>query len=145
MQIGAISSLSSIIPAYSPVLAAQPVSSVPSALPSIAASGTSSHAPTSTPQQPAPSDTASISNHRTYGGEAGAASATADASATAVEQVLGVYSASVGGHQFAGTVEEGNGVYTVSVPNIPGPGATASGTSEIAAETNLGTVIDELV
>jgi predicted RNase H-like HicB family nuclease len=59
--------------------------------------------------------------------------------------MIGVYSTTVGGQQYAGTIEQSNGEYTVSVPNIPGPGANASGTSEMAAENNLDTVIDELV
>ena len=75
--------------------------------------------------------------------EVGAASSASTAST--VEQLIGVYSTTVGGQQYAGTVEETNGVYTASLPNIPGPGATASGTSEISAENNLDTVIDELV
>jgi predicted RNase H-like HicB family nuclease len=57
--------------------------------------------------------------------------------------LIGSYSTTVAGQQYAGTVEESNGVYTVSVPNVPG--ATATGNSEIAAENNLDNVIDEIV
>ena len=129
MQIAGISSLSSIPPAIDPVLTARPAPTQPSPSPDITVDRSPSrpqpsHSPTNTPQQ---------------------AAATAPTnSASTVEQLLGVYSATLGGKQYAGTIEEGNGVYTVSVPKIPGPGATASGTSEMAAETNLGTMIDEL-
>jgi hypothetical protein len=130
MQIGGISSISSIPPALNPVLAARLAPPAPS--PSLnaeadrsATAAQPSHAPTNTAQS--------------------AAAATPANSASTVEQLLGVYSATLGGKQYAGTIEEGNGVYTVSVPKIPGPGATASGSSEMAAETNLGTMIDELV
>jgi hypothetical protein len=138
-MIGGISSISSIMPALNPVIAARPASTLSSGSAGTAASETPSAAP-----PPATVHTDSASAHRTRGdgGEAGTAST---ASVSTVEQMIGVYSTTVGGQQFAGTVADSNGVYTVSVPNIPGPGATASGTSEMAAENNLDTVIDELV
>jgi hypothetical protein len=58
------------------------------------------------------------------------------------EQLLGVYSTTVSGHQVAGTVEESNGIFIASVTHVPG--GMATGNSEIAAEYNLATVIDEL-
>jgi hypothetical protein len=68
---------------------------------------------------------------------------TATSTASAVEQMMGVYSTTVAGQQYAGTVEESNGVYTVSVQSIPY--ATATGANAMAAENNLDSVIDELV
>jgi hypothetical protein len=146
MLIGAISSLSSITPAYNPVLAMQPASATTSALPSTAASGTSSTAQSSAAQPAAPAQTSSASAHHAHGGggAVGAAAAASTAgSASTIEQLIGIYSTTVGGQQYAGTVEESNGVYTVSVPNVPG--ATATGVNEMAAENSLGTVINELV
>jgi hypothetical protein len=148
MQIGAISSISQIQPAFNSVLAAKPASSATTALPNTAASEApnASQPGTPPPPPPAPPVTAAAPAPRPHGsGGAGAAVAEAAAASTAstVEQLIGVYSTTVGGQQYAGTVEEDNGVYTVTVPNVAG--ATASGDSEMSAENNLDTVIDELV
>jgi hypothetical protein len=148
MQIGAISSISPIQSAFNPVLAVNPASTATSALANTPASETpnASQPGTPPPPPPAPPVTAAAPAPRPHGsGGAGAAVAEAAAASTAstVEQLIGVYSTTVGGQQYAGTVEESDGVYTVSVPNLPG--ATASGTSEMSAENNLDTVIDELV
>ena len=56
---------------------------------------------------------------------------------------MGGYSVTVGGTQYAGSVQEQNGSYVASVPNVSG--ATATGNSMIAAENSLTTRIDELV
>ena len=71
------------------------------------------------------------------------AAASAASSASTIEQLLGIYSTTVGGQQYAGTVELSNGVYTVSTPNPPG--ATATGNNEMVAEDNLVTRINEMV
>jgi predicted RNase H-like HicB family nuclease len=55
----------------------------------------------------------------------------------------GAYFTSVGGKSYSGSVSEINGVYDVSVPNVPG--AHASGSSIQSAENNLNIRIDELV
>jgi predicted RNase H-like HicB family nuclease len=60
-----------------------------------------------------------------------------------VETLVGSYSATVGGTQYAGSVEEQNGSYVASVPSVSG--ATATGSSIIDAENNLTVRIDELV
>jgi hypothetical protein len=60
-----------------------------------------------------------------------------------VETLVGGYSVTVGGTQYAGSVQEQNGSYVASVPNVSG--ATATGNSMIAAENSLTTRIDELV
>jgi len=141
MLIGGISSISSIAPALSPVLAVKPASGVPIAPPSSAASGTSSAAQSSPAQPAAPTHTATASATPPRDGGTGAA--TASAAAASAEQMIGVYSTTVGGQQYSGTVEESDGVYTVSVQNIPY--ATATGANEMAAENNLNSAIDELV
>jgi hypothetical protein len=53
------------------------------------------------------------------------------------------FSTTVGGKQYSGSVELSNGEYTASVPNLIG--ATATGSSESAAENNLDARIDVLV
>jgi predicted RNase H-like HicB family nuclease len=54
-----------------------------------------------------------------------------------------VYSTTVGGKQYTGSVDESGGTYTASVSNLSG--ATASGSSLEAAENNLTLRIDEIV
>jgi hypothetical protein len=49
----------------------------------------------------------------------------------------------VGGTQYAGLVGQSGGEYTASVASVLG--ATGSGSTELAAENNLNTRIDELV
>ena len=49
----------------------------------------------------------------------------------------------LGAEQYAGSVEEENGAYTASVPNVSG--ATATGATLMEAENNLTIRIDELV
>jgi hypothetical protein len=53
------------------------------------------------------------------------------------------YSTTVGGTQYTGDVEQSGGEYTASVANLPG--ASATGTSLVAAENALDIRIDELV
>jgi predicted RNase H-like HicB family nuclease len=60
-----------------------------------------------------------------------------------VETLVGTYSTTVAGTQYAGSVEEQDGSYVASVLNVSG--ATATGTSMIDAEDNLTVRIDELV
>jgi predicted RNase H-like HicB family nuclease len=57
--------------------------------------------------------------------------------------MAGVYSTTVAGKSYAGSVEESAGEYTASVANLPG--ASASGSSLESAENSLTQVIDELV
>lgn len=82
------------------------------------------------------------SGARAHGGGGGGGSALASA-ATEVETLVGSYSTTVAGTQYAGSVEEQNSSYVASVPNVSG--ATATGASMIEAENNLTTRIDELV
>lgn len=77
---------------------------------------------------------------RAHGGGGGRVAASV---ASEVETLVGGYSVTVGGTQYAGSVQEQNGSYVASVPNVSG--ATASGDSMIAAENNLTIRIDELV
>lgn len=56
--------------------------------------------------------------------------------------MVAAYSTHVAGKGYAGSVSENNGIYYVSVPNLPG--AHATGTSIQSAENNLTLRIDEL-
>ncbi len=56
--------------------------------------------------------------------------------------VAAAFTTSFKGKDYAGTVEQANGVYTGAVANLPG--ADASGTSVQVVETNLGRMVDTL-
>jgi hypothetical protein len=63
-----------------------------------------------------------------------------------LEQALAaVYTTSVAGHDFSGTVQHTAGEYVVSVADPPDPPITGIGTSIQKAEYNLTVVIDEKV
>jgi hypothetical protein len=64
-------------------------------------------------------------------------------SSAAEAELAAVYSTTVDGKTYSGSVEESGGEYTASVANLAG--ASASGSSIEAAEDNLGTVIDTLI
>ena len=53
------------------------------------------------------------------------------------------FSTTVNGNNYSGSVSYSNGEYVASDPSLAG--AEATGSSEIAAENNLATRIDELV
>jgi outer membrane receptor protein involved in Fe transport len=61
----------------------------------------------------------------------------------AVETLASVYSMTVGGKEYSGSVKVSGGEYLASVPILSG--ATASGSSLASAESNLTARIDELV
>jgi hypothetical protein len=60
-----------------------------------------------------------------------------------VDALISGYSTTVGGKQYAASVLEAGGEYTASIASVPG--ATATGTSQQAAENSLNMRIDELV
>jgi hypothetical protein len=63
-----------------------------------------------------------------------------------LEQALAaVYTMSVGGHDFLGTVQQTAGEYVASAADPPAPPITGIGSSIQAAENNLTVVIDETV
>jgi hypothetical protein len=136
MQIAAISSITPIGQATpslaKPSAASRTTQASTSAAPKTA---TTAHAPAAQPSS-APASAGKSSAH------AGAA-ASQSSSASAAEQTLAaVYSTTVGGKSYSGSVEETNGEYTATIANLPG--ASASGSSIASAENNLGTVIDTL-
>jgi predicted RNase H-like HicB family nuclease len=53
------------------------------------------------------------------------------------------YSTTVAGKSYSGSVQESDGSYVASIPNLPG--ASASGSSVQSAENNLNVVVDSLV
>jgi hypothetical protein len=74
----------------------------------------------------------------------GTAASTSIQSSTAEEMQAAVYSTTVAGKNYSGSVvEEVGGVYEASVPNVTG--ATATGSSVQAAENNLSVRINALV
>jgi hypothetical protein len=66
--------------------------------------------------------------------------AASDAAASLVSQI---YSTSVAGKSYSGSVEQSNGQYVISIPNLPG--ATAAASTAQAAENALTLKIDILV
>ena len=76
-------------------------------------------------------------------GGGGVAAASAATAAITVDALISGYSTTVGGKQYAASILETGGEYTASIANVPG--ATATGTTEQAAENNLNIRIDELV
>jgi hypothetical protein len=76
-------------------------------------------------------------------GRAGGGGGQGAGTAAAVQTLAAVYSTTVGGKSYSGSVTGGDGEYTASVPNLPG--ATASGPSVEAVEDSLSVVIDTLV
>ncbi len=90
---------------------------------------------TSTPSAPAPARTEQ--SHASRGGGV-------SASSSAAQQMQETsFSTTIAGKQYSGIVSESNGEYVASDPSLSG--ATASGSSAIAAENNLTIRIDELV
>ena len=99
-------------------------------------------APANSSNTNASSSTPHSGGARAHGGSGGGGGAAANA-ASEVETLVGSYSTTVGGTQYAGSVEEQNGSYVASVPSLSG--ATATGATLIEAENNLTIRIDELV
>jgi len=79
---------------------------------------------------------AKTSQAHSSGGGSASGSAVAEMQATS-------YSTTVAGVQYSGSVQESGGEYTASIANLSG--ATATGSSEQAAEDNLNAKIDEIV
>src|ERR1700722_4982259 len=120
MQINSISAIAPI-GASSPktTISTRPrVTAAPSTTPTAAPA-----AATTTPQTAAPPAPAAR-----RGGGGGAAAAAASAAAAAAT----AYSTTVGGKSYSGSVQETDGEYEASIPNLPG--ASASGSSAEAAE-----------
>jgi hypothetical protein len=63
-------------------------------------------------------------------------------SSSLVTTLAASYSTTVAGKSYSGSVEESDGTYLASVPNVPG--ASASGSSVESAENNLNVVLDTL-
>jgi len=139
MQLGGVTSFPQTTQLLNPVQAARQVSTAVTALPAVqssanTASTSAAAAPASAPpSQPAPRPAAHAA---TAPAASAAATAAALASATA-------YTTTVGGTQYSGSVQQTDGEYVASIPNLPG--ATATGSSLQAAENNLDARIDELV
>jgi len=142
MQIGAISSLSYTSNVFPVTLAAQPATTRTTAAPATpAASGSPSAKVTAASTTASAAKASGQHASGSSGGGSGSGSSTAN---TLAEEIFaGVYSTTVGGKNYSGSVEDANGQYTAAVADLPD--ATASGSSLISAENKLGTLLNELV
>jgi hypothetical protein len=131
MQISSISSMPPIGASASAPAAASKSSSA-----TVSAVAPSAPAAKPATQSPSVAVSAPSSSH----GSSSASSASSSAQEAALSAV---YSDTVGGKSYSGSVAESNGEYVASVPNLAG--ASASGSSIPSAENNLNTVIDALV
>jgi len=143
MLIAATSS-SSVPVLLNPMLIAQPRIHEIGPLPATTSGSSSAVTPslTSSSKTSTSSSTPKSGDARAHGGGGGGGGAAASA-ASEVETLVGTYFTTVGGTQYAGSVEEQNGSSAASVPSVSG--ATATGASMIEAENNLTVRIDELV
>ena len=116
----------------------QPVIRRPAVGPTPATTQASPVAAPAAPTAATPSAPAAPARAATGVGGGGAATA-----AAAVDALTSGYSTTVDGKQYAASVVESGGGYTASISSVPG--ATATGTSEQAAENNLTLRIDALV
>lgn len=139
MAFGSLLSTNSTPIVLNPFLAARPSSTATSALPALAPQT----APRAAQSAPAPSSApvraeggGGAHGRASAGGSGGVAAAVASDTAT-------VYTTTVAGEQYSGSVAESDGQYTASVPNLPD--ASATGTTQQTAENNLDIRIDELV
>ena len=128
MQIISYSSAASAPPVLNPVPVDRSASALTTALPAPSAS---------TQASPSSGNSARYDFAPSGGGSSG------DVASALSTTRLPSYAATVGGTQYTGSVVESGGVYTVSVPELPG--ATASGSSMVAAESALTFRINELV
>jgi hypothetical protein len=96
------------------------------------------------PVSPSSRPTASTTSSGNASSPSSGSSQTQIAALNAAEDILAaVYTTTVSGKNYSGSVEQSNGEYIGTVPNLPG--ASASGSSIQSAENNLGAVIDTLV
>ena len=140
MQIASVSSIAPTLRVSSPALVGRPTAAPPSSPAARPASAKALPSTASTSAAPAtapPSTAAPARSSHSHAAQA------RGASGSAAETMVTIYSTTVAGKQYSGSVEEANGEYTASVPNLAG--ATASGSSAEAAENNLNARIDELV
>jgi hypothetical protein len=106
-----------------------------------AASTTPAPATQTTSAAPAPVDASSA---KPAGGSAAVqSSASQAASAAAANLVSQIYSTTVSGKSYSGSIEQSGGQYVISIPNLLG--ATASASTAKAAENALTLKIDILV
>lgn len=129
-----ISSLSAILPSST---------GNPPTTPSPAKSTATATAPSSaSTASPAPSVPSAAAPAKASSAQAPAPPAAASLSSLQASLLSTVYTTTVGGKSYSGSVEQSGGQYSVSIPNLPG--ASASGSSVQEAENNLNVKIDTL-
>jgi hypothetical protein len=136
MQIASISSMAPI--GQQTILSNTAATNTSKSISSVSATASSTTATTAAASTTSTTSTTSSSRSSSGGGGGGGASA---ASSTA-ETLAAVYSTTVDGKSYSGSVEKTNGEYTASVANLPG--ASASGSSVASAENALGIIISVL-
>ena len=140
MHIGNVSFLAANPPLLNPAISLKSApTAATTALPELERpSSSSSNQAVPSPATPIPVDAGT-----TDGGHAHAVQVQASAIEAAALTSVSAYATTLGGKQYAGSVEEFGGEYTASIPSVARATATAS--SAAAAETNLDIRIDELV
>jgi len=136
MQISGISSITPISPALFTLNAPSATKALPTIAPAASPTTQSATIPATAPA------TATAAAQKAPAQSAQSAGANAVA-ASSPELLAAFYSTTVVGKQYSGSVEQTGSQYTVSIPNLPG--ATASGSSILAAENNLTSKIDLMV
>jgi len=130
MLISAISSNSQILLPLNQVAASRPSASSSASASSTAAAVPASTSSTSNPTSGTASPAKSQSSHG-GGGGGGAASSVA----SSIDELVSGYSETVDGKQYSGSIEKSGNTYTASIPGLAG--ASASGSTEVAAENGL--------
>jgi len=129
MLISAVSSNSQILQPLNPVAVSRPSASASTN--SSSASSAASASASSTSSQTS-SSSATSKSQSSHGGGGGGASSSA---ASSIDELVSGYSDTVGGKHYSGSVEKSGNTYTASVSGLAG--ASASGSSEAAAENSL--------
>ncbi len=146
MQIDGISSIPPI-GSISPILQPEgPVARTPGAAQTTSQPTPSNPAVTPAANKSESSRSRTASNPRggsSRGGSSGSGTASTSSSTTAsaASLIAAVYTTTVDGKTYTGSVEESGGEYVASVPGLP----SASGDTVAAAEIALGSIIDAIV
>jgi hypothetical protein len=142
MQINGISSIAAISSVGSNSNA--PARPAGATRPSVTTASSSAAAAVTTTSQATPQTATQAANSSASGrsGGAGGGGGSAAGAASSLVAEGTAYSTTVGGKSYAGSVQEADGVYVASIPNLPG--ASTSGASAQQAEETLNTLISIL-
>jgi hypothetical protein len=139
-----INSVSAALPsAVSNSSSTAPKPAKPAAAPAPQAASTTPPPPAAKATSAAPATGGTSSAKSTGGAPPVQPAAPQAASAAAANLVSQIYSTTVSGKSYSGSIEQSGGQYVISIPNVPG--ATASASTAQAAENALTLKIDILV